>query len=59
MGQIGKVPKRLDVKVFADYLLTLGMKTRFDEEADGWAAWVYNEDHFTCAARTAVLFELS
>jgi GlpG protein len=46
LRQIGTLPKRLDVKVLADYLLTLGMKTRVDEEADGWNVWVYNEDHF-------------
>lgn len=49
MRQIGTVPKRLDVKVLADYLLTLGMKTRVDEEADGWTVWVYHEDHFARA----------
>jgi GlpG protein len=46
LRQIGTVPKRLDVKVFADYLLTLGMKTRVDEAADGWIVWIYHEDHF-------------
>jgi GlpG protein len=46
LRQIGTAPKRLDVKVLADYLLTLGMKTRVDEEADGWTVWIYNEDHF-------------
>jgi GlpG protein len=46
LRQIGTVPKRLDVKVLADYLLTLGMKTRVDEAADDWNVWVYHEDHF-------------
>ena len=46
MRQIGTVPKRLDVKVLADYLLTLGMKTRVDEAADDWTVWIYHEDHF-------------
>jgi GlpG protein len=49
LRQIGKVPKRLDVKVLTDYLLTLGMKTRADEEADGWNVWIYHEDHFARA----------
>jgi GlpG protein len=49
LRQIGTVPKRLDVKIFADYLLTLGMKTRVDEEADGWTVWIYHEDHFSRA----------
>jgi GlpG protein len=43
--QLGTLPKELDPKVFADYLLTLGMKTRVDDRPDGWAVWIYNEDH--------------
>jgi GlpG protein len=39
------MPKTLDVKVFADYLLTLGMKTRLDEQGESWNVWIYNEDH--------------
>ena len=39
------MPKELDPKVFADHLLTLGMKTRINERPDGWTVWIYNEDH--------------
>ena len=45
MRQIGTLPKSIDPKVFADYLLTLGIKTRLDEQPDGWNLWIYNEDH--------------
>ena len=45
MRQIGTLPKTLDPKVFADYLLTLGIKTRIDEQPEGWCLWIYNEDH--------------
>ncbi len=45
MRQLGTLPKELDPKVFADYLLTLGMKTRIDERPDGYSLWIYNEDH--------------
>ena len=45
MRQIGTLPKGIDPKVFADYLLTLGIKTRVDERPDGWLLWIYNEDH--------------
>ena len=38
-------PKVIDPKVFADYLLTLGIKTRVDDRPDGWHVWIYNEDH--------------
>jgi GlpG protein len=49
LRQLGILPKELDPKVFADYLLTVGMKIRVDERPDGWALWIYNEDHLTRA----------
>jgi rhomboid protease GlpG len=45
LRQLGTLPKELDPKVFADHLLTLGMKTRINERPDGWIVWIYNEDH--------------
>jgi GlpG protein len=45
LRQFGTLPKALDPKLLADYLLTLGMKTRVDEQAEGWTFWIYNEDH--------------
>jgi len=47
--QIGTLPKSLDPKVFADYRLWLGIKTRVDDQPEGWQLWIYNEDHFTRA----------
>ena len=49
MRQIGTLPKSLDPKLFADYLLGLGIKTRVDSQPEGWQLWIYNEDHFTRA----------
>ena len=49
MRQIGTLPKGLDPKFFADYLLGLGIKTRGREQPEGWRLWIYNEDHFTRA----------
>jgi GlpG protein len=49
LRQIGTLPKSLDPKVFADYLLGLGIKTRVDDQPEGWHLWIYNEDHFTRA----------
>jgi len=49
LRQIGTLPKKLDPKVFADHLLTLGMKTRIDERPEGWDLWIYNEDHISRA----------
>jgi len=48
--QIGKLPKEQDPKIFADYLLTLGIKSRVDEQPDSWTVWVYNEDQVPRAA---------
>ena len=42
--QIGTLPKGRDPQVFSDYLLTLGIKTRVDEQPESWNLWVYNED---------------
>jgi GlpG protein len=39
------MPKEVDAQVFADYLLTLGMKIRIDERPEGYSLWIYNEDH--------------
>jgi GlpG protein len=49
LRQIGSLPKSLDPKVFTDYLLTLGMKSRINEQSEGWDLWIYNEDHITRA----------
>lgn len=45
MRQLGKVDSETEVRRIADYLLTLGIKTHVEEEAAGWAIWVYHEDH--------------
>lgn len=58
MRQIGTLPKALDAKVLADYLLTLGVKARLDEQPEGWSVWIYNEDH-VARAREALQGYLS
>jgi GlpG protein len=45
LRQIGTLPRGLDPVVFTDYLLSLGMKSRVDEQPEGWNLWIYNEDH--------------
>jgi GlpG protein len=49
LRQIGTLPKGIAPKVFADYLLTLGIKTRIDEQPEGWLLWIYDEDHIAQA----------
>ncbi len=51
MRQIGELPPNLDPKVLEDHLLSLGMKSRLDKGPDGWAVWIYNEDHVDQARR--------
>lgn len=45
MRQIGTLPRDLDPRAFADYLLSLGVKSRIDDHPEGWHVWIYNEDH--------------
>src|SRR5262249_797741 len=47
---IGTIPRGLDARIFTDYLLTLGIKTRLDEGSDSWNLWVYNEDQIPRAS---------
>ncbi len=49
MRQIGNLPKNFDPRVFSDYLLSLGIKSRIDDHPGGWAVWVYNEDQLAHA----------
>ncbi len=50
MRQVGTLPKGIDSKVFADYLLTLGIKARVDERPEGSLLWIYSEDHVARAS---------
>ena len=45
MRQIGSLPRERDPRIFADYLLALGIKSRVDDRPEGWVVWVYDEDH--------------
>src|SRR5262245_33396022 len=44
MREIGAIPDRDAAKLFADYLLTLGIDSRVDHEPAGWVVWVRDED---------------
>ncbi len=43
MRQAGTLPPDADAERFADYLLTLGIKTRIDDGADGRIVWIKDE----------------
>ena len=59
MRQIGTLPKGIDPKVFADYLLTLGIKARVDGQPDGWLVWIYHEDHVGRASEELAAFAIT
>jgi len=44
LRQIGELPRDYDPKVLEDHLLSLGVKSRFDQRPEGWAVWIINED---------------
>jgi GlpG protein len=44
MRQITTLPDEEQARRFSDYLLTLQIKTQIDEEQEGWALWVCDED---------------
>jgi len=48
--QIGTLPSGRDPRIFSDYLLTLGIKSRVDEQPDGWNLWIYDENQIPRAS---------
>jgi GlpG protein len=44
MRQIVTLTDGVAARAFADYLLTLSIETRLDEEPEGWVVWVCDED---------------
>jgi rhomboid protease GlpG len=42
--QIGTLPKKHDPRIFGDYLLSLGLKSRIDDRPEGWLIWILDED---------------
>ncbi len=51
MRQIGTLSNLQQSQRFVDYLLTLGIASRADEEADDtWAIWIIDEEHLAKAA---------
>ncbi len=45
MRQLTTLPNADTARTFADYLLTLRIDTKLEQEPDGWAIWVRDEDH--------------
>jgi GlpG protein len=51
MREIGTVPDARNAQRLADYLLTLGIRSRVDASPDGATIWVYDEDRRDDARR--------
>ena len=45
MRKAGTITEKSDADRFADYLLTQGISSRIDKEADGHAVWIIEEQH--------------
>jgi GlpG protein len=45
MRQAGTIGSESQARRFGDYLLTLGIAAQVDEEPDGWAVWIRDENH--------------
>ncbi len=44
MRQLATLPSADTARTFADYLLTLKIDSRLEQEPDGWSIWVFDED---------------
>jgi GlpG protein len=49
MRQLATLPTADTARTFADYLLTLRIDTKVEQEPDGWAIWVRDEDQLSRA----------
>jgi GlpG protein len=56
LRQIGTLATENEARALRDHLLTLGMTTRVEQRADGWAVWVFNEDHVATARQELSAF---
>jgi len=49
MRQLATLPDERAAQTLADYLLTLQIETQLNQEPEGWAVWVRNEDQLAKA----------
>lgn len=45
MRQAGIISTEAEARCLADYLLTRGIEAQVDEEVEGWAVWIRDENH--------------
>ena len=57
MRQIGTLPDVEAAMTLADYLLTLRIETRLEQQPDGWVVWVCDEDRVPQARQVLAEFE--
>jgi GlpG protein len=51
MRQLATLPNADEARLFADHLLTLKIETRIDQEPNGWAIWICDEDRLAQARK--------
>lgn len=56
MRHIGNLPDETQARRFEDYLLTREIKAKTEPEEDGWAVWIYDEDHVEPAKEELAAF---
>lgn len=49
MRQIGTLPDEAQAQRFADYLLTVNIRTNIESDSEAWAVWVFEEDQIPLA----------
>jgi GlpG protein len=57
MRQLGVLPDANQAQALADYLLTLQIQTRVDQQPEGWAVWVCDEDRLPEARQELATFQ--
>ncbi len=56
MRQISTLPDASQAQLLADYLLTLSIPTRLEQQPEGWAVWVCDEDQVERARQVLAEF---
>jgi GlpG protein len=59
MRQIGSLPNQEQAQRFADYLLTLDMKSMVEDGGENWLVWIYEEDQIDQAKLELAAFNVA
>ena len=59
MRQAGTINSQQDAQRFVDYLLTLGIQSKLDRAAEGWALWILDENQVSRSREELDRFQLA